>query len=228
MTRWQIETDASAVADAACRAIGAAARDAIAARGSFSLVLAGGATPRETYGRLAASDQTWDGWQLYYGDERCLPVNDERRNSSMVEHSGLADKVGGHHRIPAELGPEPAATAYRERLADLPPFDVVLLGVGEDGHTASLFPGLAWSQDTVFAVHGAPKPPPERVTLGVEALQHCHKMLVLVAGAGKAEAVQRWRSGDDLPVARVSDIEQATILVDRAGMQLTTARASAT
>ncbi|MCP5304241.1 MAG: 6-phosphogluconolactonase [Chromatiaceae bacterium] len=212
---WQIEADAAAVADAACRLIGIAARDAIAERGRFRLVLAGGATPMATYRRLASSDQNWKRWSLYYGDERCLPADDPERNSQMVIATGLADRVGKHYPIPTELGAKTAATKYRERIRSARPFDLVLLGMGEDGHTASLFPGHDWPEKSVFAVKNSPKPPPERVTLGVKALQSCRAMLILVTGAQKADAVRRWRSGGDLPIRRVADIEQSLVLVER-------------
>ncbi len=228
VTQWQIEADASAVADSACQAIADEAHKAIQARGRFSLVLAGGGTPLETYRRLATSDQEWGRWTLYYGDERCLPPDDEQRNSFMVEQTGLTAHVGAHYPIPAELGAEAAATAYRQRLETAMPFDVVLLGVGEDGHTASLFPAQHWPDELVFAVHDAPKPPSDRVTLGVGALQHCGRMLLLAAGAGKRDALHRWRAGEDLPVARVSDIARATALVDRAGMGIAADQAQAT
>ena len=212
---WQTEVDAAAVADAACRLIGMAARRAIAERGRFRLVLAGGATPLETYRRLACSDQTWKRWALYYGDERCLSPDDTGRNSRMVIGTGLADRVAKHYPIPAELGAKAAATRYRERIKSAQPFDMVLLGMGEDGHTASLFPGHEWPDKSVFAVRNAPKPPPERVTLGIKALQNCRSMLVLLTGEGKIDAVRRWRDGADLPVARVSDVGHALVLVER-------------
>lgn len=222
MTSWQSETDAASVADAACRLIGVAAREAIAARGRFRLVLAGGGTPHDTYRRLADSTQDWKRWSLYYGDERCLPADDPQRNSQMVIASGLAERAGKHYPIESELGAKAAAGKYRERVKRARPFDMVLLGMGDDGHTASLFPQQRWPDKSVFAVTGAPKPPGERVTLGIRALQDCRTMLVLVAGAGKCDAVQRWRDGVDLPVARVSDIEHAIVLIDRNCLALAT------
>ncbi len=227
MTEWRTEADAAAVADAACRLIGIAARNAIAQRRRFRLVLAGGGTPLATYRRLAASDQQWKRWVLYYGDERCLPADDPQRNSQMVVDSGLARRVGRHYPIPTELGAKPAAARYRELIRDALPFDMVLLGMGEDGHTASLFPGHDWPDKAAFAVKNAPKPPPNRVTLGVKTLQNCRSMLVLVTGESKTEAVGQWRSGAKLPIARVSNVAHALVLVERnclafAGGQLAT------
>ena len=215
MVAWRTEADAAAVADAACRLIGIAARDAIAERNRFRLVLAGGSTPLATYRRLAASDQNWKRWSLYYGDERCVPADDPERNSQMVIATGLADRAGKHYPIPTELGAKTAVARYRERIKTAQPFDMVLLGMGEDGHTASLFPGRDWPDKPVFAVRDAPKKPTERVTLGIGALQNCRAMLVLVTGESKIEAVRQWRSGAALPVARVSDIDQALVLVER-------------
>ena len=214
-SQWQIEPDAAAVADAACRMISAAARAAIEMHGEFRLVLAGGSTPLAAYRRLADSDQRWQSWSLFYGDERCLPADDQERNSRMVSDTGLAKRVGAHLPIPAELGAKDGAAAYREQIKDQMPFDLVLLGMGEDGHTASLFPGHTWPKKSVFAVCDAPKPPPDRISMSPETLQNCRQMLVLVTGAGKASTVGRWRDGEALPVARVSDLPQATILTER-------------
>lgn len=226
MAAWQTEVDAAAVADAACRLIGIAARQAITERNRFRLVLAGGGTPLATYQRLAASDQAWKRWSLYYGDERCLPADDPQRNSQMVGATGLAERVGKHFPIPTELGAKAAATAYRERIKTAMPFDLVLLGMGEDGHTASLFPGHDWPDKTVFAVKNAPKAPHERVTLGVATLQNCRSMLVLVTGEHKTEAVRQWRSGVDLPVARVAGVDHALVLVERGCLELTNGQSS--
>ena len=226
LTDWQTEVDAAAVADAACRLIGIAARDAIAERGRFRLVLAGGSTPMATYRRLAASDQNWKRWSLYYGDERCVPADDPQRNSWAVIATGLPEKVGKHFPIPAEMGAKAAATEYRARIKPAMPFDMVLLGMGEDGHTASLFPDQYWPDKTVFAVKNAPKPPAERVTLGINALQNCRSMLILVTGEHKTHAVQQWRAGVELPVARVGDIGQARVVIERKCLELATDQAS--
>ncbi len=212
--QWRSLASAGQVARHAARMIGEAAGRAIEARGRFSLVLAGGTTPRELYRLLAQSDQRWEAWRLYYGDERCLPPDDPGRNSRMVAGTGLAALAGEHHPIPAELGPVAGAAAYAPTVGDALPFDLVLLGVGEDGHTASLFPGHHHPADTlVVPVHDAPKPPPERVSLSVAALAACRRMIVMATGAGKAEALRRWRAGEALPVAEVTAAARGEVSV---------------
>lgn len=215
---WQTEADAAAVADAACRLIGVAAREAITDHGEFRLVLAGGTTPQATYERLATSDQAWSKWSLYYGDERCLAADDPERNSHMVDATGLGALVGRHYPIPTEDGGKAAATQYRETIKTARPFDMVLLGMGEDGHTASLFPDREWPSKSVFAIKDSPKPPPQRVTLGVKTLQACTRMLIMVTGDNKVEAIARWLGGAQLPIARVADVDHALVLVERVCM----------
>jgi 6-phosphogluconolactonase len=209
----QVLESAEAVAVEACRLIADAAQDAIRERGVFRLVLAGGTTPARAYDLLAQTAQDWNQWEIFWGDERCLPVDDPQRNSRMslpAKHC---------YPIPAELGAERAATAYAQILADKLPFDLVLLGMGEDGHTASLFPGFVPTSHLTVAVFDAPKPPPERVSLSVEALQACRQQLVLVTGAGKAQALAAWQAGADLPIARVVRAE-ACVLTERAAFTL--------
>ncbi len=227
MTDWQVESDDAAVADAACRRIGIAAREAIARHGRFNLVLAGGSTPLDTYARLASSEQDWRRWTLFYGDERCLPADDPQRNSTQVAATGLVARVRKHHPIDTEQGCKNAARTYHDRIASIMPFDMVLLGMGEDGHTASLFPERDWPDKTVFAVKDSPKPPAQRITLGVQALQACHNMLVLVTGETKANAVRQWRDGANLPIAQISALTQATVLVERKCLSPTNVQSAA-
>lgn len=216
MADWQLVADPDALALTAVRQIRAAATEAIARRGIFKLVLAGGSSPLQVYRKLAQNGGDLSAWHLFYGDERCLPADHPERNSRMVEQTGLTARVGAHYPIPAELGAEQAADRYAELVRNVAPFDLVLLGMGEDGHTASLFPGQHWPDGDAIPVHGSPKPPPERVSLTPSALQRCRKMLVLVSGDGKREALNAWREGADLPVARVADLERASILVPAA------------
>ena len=217
---WQTLTDATAVATRATELILQSAAHAIQQRGVFRLVLAGGRTPGNVYRQLAAAQADWKNWQLYFGDERCLPADHAERNSQMAADAWLArgpvpaDHI---HVIRAELGATTAAQQYAETVSQARPFDMVILGLGEDGHTASLFPGHAFPPgELVHAVHDAPKPPPERVSLSTESLSDSHHVLVLVTGSGKRDAVRQWREGVDLPIARISARQHMTVLLDAA------------
>jgi 6-phosphogluconolactonase len=216
--RWQRFPDSQAVAEEAVRRILAAARAAVEANGAFRVVLAGGSTPLKAYRLLASEDADWQRWQVYLGDERCLAADDPQRNSAMISRAWL--ERGGIparniHWIAAERGAEFAAHQYERAIQDALPFDLVLLGMGEDGHTASLFPGHDHdSRRLVVPVYRAPKAPPERVSLGYQALSRCAAMLMVVTGSGKAAALQAWRSGSDLPVARLRCASGIDVLLD--------------
>lgn len=218
---WLRLADADAVAAYAARRICEAAAEAIAARGAFRLVLAGGGTPEAAYRLLTACVTDWRKWWVYYGDERCLPPDDDARNSRMVARAWLdavpipADNV---YPIPAELGPARGAALYAGLIAARRPFDLVLLGLGEDGHTASLFPGRVEAEEALtVAVDDAPKPPAERVSLSAAALRDSRATLVLVTGARKRDAVSRWRAGEALPVRRALSAH-SLVLADAAAL----------
>lgn len=220
--RWTVLTNAEAVAQAAAERILAAAEKAIAERGRFRIVLAGGTTPRMTFERLAKAESLWRAWEVYFGDERCLPVDHADRNSLMARQALLGQVPIPPEQcfpIPAERGAEAAARGYAGVVDVARPFDVVMLGMGEDGHTASLFPGQAHPQSvSAVAVHDAPKPPPDRVSLSAEALADCRELLILVTGAGKRAAVAAWRRGSALPIAQVAELGNAEVLIDQAAM----------
>lgn len=208
-----------ALADALCRE----ADSAIAARGAFHLVLAGGSTPRALYEELARRGAGDSGWHIWYGDERCLSADHPERNSAMAEAAWLAaSNIPEAQRwpIPAEYGAVEAAAVYADWLAKVGDFDVVLLGMGEDGHTASLFPGHDWGTQPdspdVLAVHDAPKPPPERVSLSAARLNRSAKLWFLISGAAKHAALARWQQGERLPVAAVHGKQETLAWLDAA------------
>jgi 6-phosphogluconolactonase len=187
-----------------------ASEQAIAANGAFRIVLAGGSTPRNIYRQLCEVDTDWSAWNIYFGDERCLPVRDPERNSRMARDAWLgrvAIPSRQIHTIPAELGPEAGALRYARELAGVGDFDLVLLGLGEDGHTASLFPGGDWERATalpaVIPVHDAPKPPAQRVSLSPERLSRARQVMYLVGGETKRDAIENWRAGAALPASRI-------------------------
>jgi 6-phosphogluconolactonase len=209
----------SKLADALC----AEAEMAIAARGVFHLVLAGGTTPRALYRELAARQAGDARWHVWYGDERCLPADYPERNSAMSETAWLAaSRIPPANRrpIPAERGTAEAAAHYAGWLQDVADFDVVLLGMGEDGHTASVFPGHDWgdapASPDVLAVVGAPKPPPERVSLSAARLNRSRHVWFVVTGAGKREALMRWKRGEKLPVSVVQGRLETVAWLDQA------------
>ena len=160
---------------------------------------------------------------MYFGDERCLPADDAERNSRMAADAWLdhvpipQDQV---HAIPAELGASAAALAYAETLGGVGDFDLVLLGLGEDGHTASLFPGRDWgvapSAPDALAVFDAPKPPPQRVSLSAARLSRTREVLFLVEGEAKRSAVARWRAGEQLPAGAIRLASGVDVLVESA------------
>ena len=208
LTRWQSFDSQQAINETATARILQAAEAAIAARGRFLLVLAGGGTPKSVYALLRSANADWARWHIYYNDDRCLPVDHSERNSLMAEQTWL-DHVGipktQIHAIPAELGPVEGAKSYAKTLAGLPEFDLVLLGLGEDGHTASLFPGHAWDDSVdAFPVFDAPKPPPERVSISRARLSRAREVLFLVTGAGKQQAVDEWQRSVAIPASHIT------------------------
>lgn len=221
--RWRPFPDDEALLAGALALLESSAQAAIRQRGRFRLVLAGGNTPRALYRACRQLDTDWSAWHIYFGDERCLPVDDPERNSWMAADAWLnhvpipADQI---HPIPAERGALQGAADYARTLAEqgrkqeqeqnqgMDSFDLVLLGLGEDAHTASLFPGHDWGvadeAPDALAVFDAPKPPPERVSLSARRLSRTRQALFLVTGNGKKDAVAAWRSGEDIPARAIS------------------------
>ena len=221
--RWHAVADERALQQAAIEAILASAAQAIHERDQFHLVLAGGETPREIYRRLGTEQTDWSAWHIYFGDERCLRPVDAARNSRMVAEVWLAHvsippiQV---HTIAGECGALEAARRYAETLQKVGDFDLVLLGLGEDGHTASLFPGHEWgaapgSPDTL-AVFDAPKPPPQRVSLSAVRLSRARQVIFLVRGESKRRAVADWRARKDIPARAIMPAAGVDVLVESA------------
>ena len=204
-------TALSVVADGEAAAHLAADRIAgvIAGGGEVHVGVAGGSTPKRAYELLAERDLDWSGVHLWLGDERCVPADHEDANERMVRRA-LGDR-GTLHGVRGELGPEDAAWLYgRELVAALgeePVLDVVLLGLGEDAHTASLFPGHAEVEAThapVLPVRGAPKPPPERITFALPVLRRARMTMLLTTGTGKRDALAKvLRNDEAAPAGRL-------------------------
>ena len=199
--------------DAERLAIAAAAivADAVGSSRALRLVLAGGTTPLRAYTLLSAMRLSWGRTTVLFGDERCLPAEHPDTNFNLANDALLkAARPATVHRIPGELGPDEAAALYDPVVAAAP-LDLVLLGIGTDGHTASLFPDNEALHATgwVVGVRNATKPPPERVSITFRALRGARRVVILAAGTDKKEAVRK-ALGGQLPAGM---IEQAEFLI---------------
>lgn len=204
----EIYPDAEAVARVAADYVSARLTACVNAKGSCHVALPGGNTPGRCLELLSREDLSWDSIHWYLGDERCYPQGHPERNDSMIQQrfwSRIEAPRENLHAIPAELGPETAAEEYCGIIMAVGKLDIIILGMGEDGHTASLFPGNAALQDkrAVVPVYNAPKPPDKRVSLGLTTLQAAAQRVVLVTGTNKHQALMRIAGGEQLPVSQV-------------------------
>ena len=206
-----VQADAKMVASEAGKHVLAAAGSAISDRGRFTLVLAGGSTPAALYELLASPPYSsridWPRVEVFFGDERCVPPDHASSNYAMAQRT-LLSRVPllsqNIHRISGELPPAEAAAAYAETIGSVllpenalvPRFDLILLGMGDDGHTASLFPGMPALHERDAWVVSSPvpdyvRPAVARVTLTLPVLNAAREVLFLVTGQAKAETVRR-------------------------------------
>jgi 6-phosphogluconolactonase len=192
------------------------------------IVLTGGSTPRAAYQRAATDPDRWTGSILWFGDERCVAPDDERSNFRMVRDV-LLGALGARvsvHRMEGERGPEEGARAYEVELRDAGPprFDLLLLGMGSDGHAASLFPDQESLSERERLVVGVPQaglePFVPRISLSVAGLALAQRILFLVTGSSKADAVAAAFGPDAVPDPHVPAslvpglVEKVTVLLD--------------
>lgn len=229
--RIVVHPDLQALADAAAARLAVAVIDAQAARGVAHVSMTGGSMGSQMCRSLATLPARhavdWSRVHVWWGDERYLPAGDPDRNDAQNEEAGLG-ALGldpAHvHRVPGPeetASVEQSAAAYAATLRSVDAaFDVVILGVGPDGHIASLFPGhpSSWTARAVtVAVRDSPKPPPTRVSLSVTRLCRSREVWFLVAGADKADAVRRGLRGasfETTPAAHVHGEQRTLWLVD--------------
>ena len=223
--RLVVVPDPRALARRAAEWIVERTRAAVAARGSCSVALAGGGTPRATYEVLGTSALAaavpWGAVDWYFGDERAVPFDHPDSNYRLAAETlfaGRAEALARACRMPADAADAAlAARAYEQLLPD--PLDLVILGMGEDGHTASLFPGSP-SLDVLDArvvVVTGPKPPLRRMTITPPVIESARDVLVLVAGEGKAAVLARALEGPlDARSLPVQLARGRTFLVDAA------------
>lgn len=209
MHQWSVYRDFDEAAKAAADFIAQNIADCIQRNGICHVVLPGGSTPVTCLGYLADKALPWEKVHWYPGDERCLPSGHAERNDVMLEKYFWSRLTPANaHPIPAELGADQAAEIYREQISAIESFDIAFLGMGEDGHTASLFPHNDALHDmrAVVPVYGAPKAPAERVSLSSSTLSRARCRVVLVAGAEKAGIIARVKKGETLPINSLGDI----------------------
>jgi 6-phosphogluconolactonase len=236
-----IVSGAEMLALEAARRFVALSAAAVSRQGRFSVALAGGSTPAGLYRLLAATpfqeQVNWSNVLLYLGDERCVPPDDPRSNTRMIREAlleGIGPKPVALRAPPSDLLPLEAATAYAGQLrrdfllegSTRPRFDLILLGIGDDGHTASLFPGMPALDErrrlvVATDVPAYVRPFVPRITLTLPVLNAAEHVMFLVAGASKASAVAAILSGPEpevpLPARRVRlRSGQTTWLLDRA------------
>jgi 6-phosphogluconolactonase len=196
--------DAEATAIRAASEIARRLQSARRERGAAHLALSGGTTPARAYELLARELEDWRGIEVWFADERCVGPEDEESNFRLARET-LLDAAPGIeaqrlHRMEGELGPEEGAARYQQALLEHAPIeqelavlDVIVLGIGPDGHVASLFPGAATLDAQppalCLGVHDSPKPPPERITLTLPVLRAARRCVLLATGAGKADAI---------------------------------------
>jgi 6-phosphogluconolactonase len=206
--KWHSFESQVSLDQAAMERVAAIAESSIKTRGQFHLVLAGGSTPKNVYTLLKNIKTDWHKWHIYFGDERCLDSGHQDRNSTMAFEAWLNHidiPVQNIHAIPAELGPVEGAYLYNQTLSQVGDFDLVLLGLGEDAHTASLFPGHSWDNNLdALAVFDAPKPPSLRISMSPARLSRSTSVLFLVSGKEKQTAINQWKAGDLIPASTVT------------------------
>lgn len=231
MTRLTTCPDAETVAVRAAAHVERVIERASAERGVAHVALSGGTTPGRTFELLAARPADLADVEVWFADERCVGPDDEQSNYRLASHTLLEparvppERV---HRMKGELGPTDGAARYARELAERldgdaapPALDLVVLGIGPDGHVASLFPGAATldagDEAVCLGVHDSPKPPPERITLSLAVLRAARGCLLLATGASKADAVNAMLGEPSRHVpASLLRRERLTVIVDDA------------
>jgi 6-phosphogluconolactonase len=241
VTRLTACPDAETVAERAAAHVARQLRHAHDERGLAHLALSGGTTPGRMYELLGANAEDLSGVEVWFADERCVAPEDPESNYRLAAQTLLGAIAPAHvHRMQGELGPDDGAHRYAqeltERLCDphvdpgapataaslqTPVLDVIVLGIGPDGHVASLFPGAdtldADEQAVCLGVRDSPKPPPERITLSLAVLRAARECVLLATGAGKADAVAAMLGEPSRHVpASLLRRERLTVMVDDA------------
>lgn len=216
-TSVKISKDLNELSESAKQAFLEVANEAIQQRGRFIVALSGGNTPMKLFEKLAGENLDWTKVHFFWGDERCVPADDPGNSYGQAKKVWF-DEIGetNIHRIPSELTPDSAAKEYAATLKtfsepplDWPRFDLILLGMGDDGHTASLFPGspVEVNVPTLGVTAHYQDRPANRVTLTQNVINDARNIFFLAAGTGKAETLKKVLSDTytpaELPAQRI-------------------------
>jgi 6-phosphogluconolactonase len=222
MTHVQTLADAEALASHAASEIACLLEEARAQRGVAHVALSGGGTPKRTYELLAQTLESWDGVEVWFADERCVGPEDEQSNYRLAAETLLGPAAIAEdrmHRMLGELGTEQGAARYVEELRRLQgaPIDVAVLGIGPEGHIASLFPHhpALKATEPCVGVSDSPKPPPQRITLTLPVLRAVRHCLVIASGEEKAGAISGMlgEPSEEVP-ASLLPRERLSVIVD--------------
>jgi len=226
--------DAQMLAEEAAKTFVALAEKAIAERNQFTVVLAGGSTPKQLHKILAKTYKHRVDWHkvfIFLGDERLVAPYEPESNYGMADEYLLSQiDIPDENVFPfvtIDISAKEAAELYEKELKRFfkegVSFDLLMLGMGPDGHTASLFPNHAATSDDsgalVLAIHDSPKPPAERLTLSFKALNSSKTIMLLAAGQSKNDALKRVTKGEDLPIAKLEPQEELLWFLDEAAAQ---------
>lgn len=226
MHHWNIYSSFDKAASKAADFLAENIQNCIKDKDICHVILPGGNTPIKSLELLAEKSLDWEKVHWYLGDERCAPQGHIERNDLMLDKH-LWSRISklsrtNIHRIAAELGAEKGAELYREEIKSIDFFDIAFPGMGEDGHTASLFPDhdALYDNRSVIPVYHSPKPPSDRVSLSLDTLRKTKLKVVLVGGKQKAPIIEKIKANEHLPINSIGDIhwfvdEAATINVTK-------------
>ena len=217
---WKIFKDSKILSECLAADIIKVANESIDKNDQFNIVLAGGTSFLNSYKLLRDARSNWLKWHIYISDERCLPKNDRNRNDSKIYEVWLNNEKIPKKNINficAELDINEAVKHYEMILKNKDVFDLVLLGMGEDGHTASLFPNRTSDQNnSVVAEYNSPKYPKERISLSYERLNKSKYVYKLVSGPSKSKALNSWINGENLPINQISGKKEKVYILSDA------------
>jgi len=216
---WIVFDDKKSLSVSLAKDVLKIAEQSINSKGYFSIVLAGGNSPVELYKILKESHSDWNNWNIYIGDDRYLPKNDKERNDYIIEQVWLNSSSIPKDNIffiKSELGMSHAKEKYEDILKDIKKFDIVLLSMGEDGHTASLFPDHDHvDNDDIILEYNSPKIPKERISMSYSRLNKSKNVFKIIMSESKQEATSLWLHGKKLPINQINgDNEKVYICKD--------------